>query len=91
MNLNEIITQVPINAYVIVACLVLGYVMKKWLPTDNKIIPTVLAVAGAVIAIPISGFTAEIVIGGALSGMIAVGLHQAFKQMIEGKKESAGE
>lgn len=28
------------------ACLCIGYVMKKWLPTDDKWIPTVLLVLG---------------------------------------------
>lgn len=34
---------------VLVACLVLGYILKKWLPMDNKWIPTILVVVGAVL------------------------------------------
>lgn len=87
MNLSELITQIPINAYVIIACLVVGYIMKKWLPTDNKIIPTVLVIVGAIISIPVGGFSIEVIIGGAFGGTIAVGLHQAFKQLVEGTKD----
>lgn len=30
------------------ACLCIGFVMKKWMPTDDKWIPTVLLIVGAV-------------------------------------------
>lgn len=85
INLNEIITQIPVNSYVIVGCLILGYIIKKWLPTDNRIIPTVLPIIGAVAEACLEGPVVTAIIGGALGGCIAVGLHQAFKQMIEGK------
>ena len=31
-----------------IGCMCVGFVMKKWLPTDDKWIPTVLLVVGAV-------------------------------------------
>ena len=83
INLNEIITQIPVNSYVIVGCLILGYIIKKWLPTDNRIIPTVLPIIGAFAEACLEGPAITAIIGGALGGCIAVGLHQAFKQMIE--------
>lgn len=85
LDFNDIITQIPINAYAVVGCLIIGYVMKKWLPTDNKIIPTVLPILGAVIVAITEGVTVPFIIGGALSGSVAVGLNQVFKQYIEGK------
>lgn len=91
MDLTNIITQIPINGFIVVGCMVLGYVMKKWMPTDNKIIPTVLPIVGAVISIPLSGLGVETIIGGALGGAVSVGLHQAFAQYVEGsKKETEG-
>lgn len=85
LDFNNIITQIPINAYAVVGCLVIGYIMKKWLPTDNKIIPTVLAIIGAIIVVLTEGFSVPFIIGGALSGLAAVGFNQVFKQYIEGK------
>lgn len=87
MELTNIITQIPINGFVVVGCMILGYIMKKWMPTDNKIIPTVLPIVGAVISVPLSGMSVEIIIGGALSGAVSVGLHQVFAQYIEGTKD----
>ena len=48
-NLSEIIAQIPINVYVLVGCLVVGWLMKKFLPTDNKIIPLVMVILGAIV------------------------------------------
>ena len=31
-NLSEIVAQIPINVYVLVGCLVAGWLMKKFLP-----------------------------------------------------------
>lgn len=85
IDFNNIITQIPINAYAVVGCLIVGYIMKKWLPTDNKIIPTVLPIVGAILAVVTEGLSVPFIIGGALSGSVAVGLNQVFKQYIEGK------
>lgn len=62
------------------ACLCIGYVMKKWLPTDDKWIPTVLAIFGALSGLLLFGIDYEGVVKGMVSGLAAVGLHQAFKQ-----------
>lgn len=84
MNLLEIITQIPVNGYVIIACLIVGYLFKKFIPADNKFIPTIVTVLGAVIACIMDGVTVEIIIGGALSGLLSTGLYQLFKEYIEG-------
>lgn len=85
IDFNNIITQIPINAYAVVGCLIIGYIMKKWIPTDNKIIPTVLPIIGAIIVMFTEGISVPFIIGGALSGSVAVGLNQVFKQYLEGK------
>ena len=62
------------------ACLCIGYVMKKWLPTDDKWIPTVLLVIGAISGLILFGVDYEGIVKGMVSGLAAVGLHQVFKQ-----------
>ena len=62
------------------ACLCIGYVMKKWLPTDDKWIPTVLLVLGAISGLILFGIDYEGIVKGMVSGLAAVGLHQVFKQ-----------
>lgn len=62
------------------ACLCIGYVMKKWMPTDDKWIPTALAIFGALSGLLLFGIDYEGVVKGMVSGLAAVGLHQAFKQ-----------
>ena len=73
-------------------CLCTGYVVKKWIKdVDNKYIPTICAVLGAILAIWINGWTitAPILLSGLFSGLASTGLHQLFKQYIDkgGKSE----
>ena len=72
---------------VLVACLITGYILKKWIKdVDNKYIPTILAIEGAVLnCFLCNAVGVEIIIAGALSGLASTGLHQAFKQIIENK------
>ncbi len=65
------------------ACLCIGYVMKKWLPADDKWIPTVLLILGAISGIVLFGLDYEGIVKGMVSGLAAVGLHQAFKQHLK--------
>ena len=64
-------------------CLCVGYVMKKWLPTDDKWIPTVLLILGALSGMILFGIDYEGIVKGMVSGLAAVGLHQAFKQHLK--------
>ena len=77
-------------AVVMVACLVVGYIIKhatffKWLNNDN--IPVVLAVFGAVLNGLVSGFSVESIVYGAVMGLASTGLHQSFKKWIDGEKK----
>ena len=65
------------------ACLCVGYVMKQWLPTDNKWIPTVLLILGALSGLILFGADYEGIVKGMVSGLAAVGLHQVFKQHLD--------
>ena len=42
-----------------IACLCIGYVMKKWMPQDDKYIPTALFVLGAIFGAVYFGFSFE--------------------------------
>ena len=64
--------------------IVVGYVMKHWLPTDNKWIPTVLPIIGIVIACLVNkSWDIATIVAGAVSGLAGVGLHQAVTQHID--------
>lgn len=72
---------------VLVACLVVGYVIKSSLNfIPNKFIPTILAVLGAVLNAVVTGLSVESIVYGAVMGLASTGMHQAFKQFVENKK-----
>ena len=72
---------------IVALCLIVGYIIKHWIKdADNKIIPTVVTVVGVVAAVAMNwgSITTEVIVGGALSGLASTGLHQLFKQWIDG-------
>jgi hypothetical protein len=71
---------IPIIA---VGCLCIGFVLKKWMPADDKWIPTILLFLGALSGAFLFGFSYEGVVKGMLSGLASVGLHQSFYQFIK--------
>lgn len=79
---------------VMVACLVVGYIIKhatifKWVNNDD--IPAILAVIGAIINSIVSGLSVESVVYGALMGLASTGFHQAFTKFVEGKNSNSEE
>lgn len=80
MNINFEDYLIPIIA---VGCLCVGFVLKKWLPTDDKWIPTVLCIIGAISGLILFGVDYEGVVKGMVSGLAAVGFHQLFKQHLK--------
>lgn len=73
---------------VVVACLIVGYIIKKWIKdVENKYIPTILAVLGAILNAVVSGWTVESIVYGALMGLASTGMHQAFTRFIEKTEE----
>lgn len=69
-------------------CLMVGYIVKHWIKdVDNKIIPTLCAVLGVLVALWMNwgNITPEVVLSGLASGLASTGLHQALKQLIEKK------
>ena len=75
--------DVMVIPIITVACLCVGYVMKTWLPTDNKWIPTALLILGALSGLFLFGLDYDGIVKGMVSGLAAVGLHQAFKQHLK--------
>lgn len=73
---------------VLVACLVVGYILKtSFTSFPNKYIPTVLALIGMTLNLAVSGLSIENAVYGAVMGLASTGLHQAFTRFIEGKNE----
>ena len=67
-------------------CLVVGYIVKKWIrDIDNKYIPTIVTVLGAIFAAWFNGWvvTPEIILSGLITGAASTGMHQLFTQFIE--------
>lgn len=74
---------------VLLACIVIGVVLKKWIADlENKYIPTVLTILGAVMCVAVNKSpTLEYVVYGAIIGLSSTGIHQMYKQLSEdGKK-----
>ena len=80
MKLNIESYLIPI---ITLGCLCIGFVLKKWMPADDKWIPTVLLVLGAISGAILFGFDYEGIVKGMLSGLASVGLHQAFHQFLK--------
>lgn len=72
---------------VVVACLVVGYIIKhatffKWVKNDD--IPVILAAVGAILNAFVSGLSVESIVYGAVMGLASTGMHQSFKKFVEG-------
>lgn len=78
MNIDLENYLIPVIA---VGCMCIGVVLKKWMPTDNKWIPTILCILGAISGAILFGLDYEGIVKGMLSGLASVGLHQVFYQL----------
>lgn len=87
IDLTQIITQIPINIYVVIGCCIVGWLMKKFLPTDNRIIPVTLTIIGAIVYVLLEGVSVVNFIIGAFTGAASTGLHQIFAQYVEGTRD----
>lgn len=78
-----------INPTILILCLVIGYIIKNWVPNaSNQIIPTTVLILGMILSVVIainSGttITVETFAMGAISGLASTGLHQVFKTWLE--------
>lgn len=92
-NINMLNTWV--NPTIVCFCLIVGYAVKHLLPkVSNRIIPTVVVIVGVVVSLWINQWmvlTPDVLLSGALSGLASTGLHQMFKQWIDGGSSQARE
>ena len=76
---------------VMVVCLIVGFIMKKFMPTDNKWIPLTVTVLGGILGCVAAGcvISLEAIAGGMVTGLASTGLHQVFTQLLNigGKKD----
>lgn len=75
-----------INPEITMACLVLGFIVKKWVrDVDDRLIPTIVAGAGLGLAVVANwgALSVSVLVGGALSGLASTGMHQMFKQWVD--------
>lgn len=73
------------NLLIVLACLLVGFIVKKWInDVDNKFIPTIVFVLGVALGFMTLGFNLNAFVVGGISGLCSTGLHQMFKQIIEG-------
>lgn len=81
-----------LNDYIVLIvvgiCLCVGYVIKHLVPGEkiNRFIPLVMALLGVILNIWVNGLTItpEILLSGLASGLASTGMHQLFRQFIEG-------
>lgn len=72
---------------IILACLGIGYIIKKINVIDNKFIPAIVGTLGIIFGFITNGFTFYAFTAGLASGLASTGLYEAFKQLI-GDKDS---
>ena len=66
-------------------CLCVGYIVKHWVKdVDNKIIPTLCAALGVLVAVWMNwgNITPGVILSGLASGLASTGLHQAITQYL---------
>ena len=70
---------------IVVACLIVGYIVKKWIvDVDNKYIPTIVCILGAILGCIVNQtISVDVIVAGAASGLASTGLHQTYKNLIE--------
>ncbi|NWO01270.1 phage holin family protein [Tetragenococcus halophilus] len=83
MDLNDYL--IPI---VVVACLIVGYVIRATpaLQPAREYIPLIVCILGAILGGVIQGFTVEAIIMGAVSGLASTGLNQVFRKALNLKE-----
>ena len=86
MDLNFLTNYLVV--LVVGICVCVGYVIKTSFPSiDNKHIPLIMAILGVILNIWLNklNINPEILLGGLFSCLSSTGLHQIFKNLIQGK------
>jgi hypothetical protein len=69
------------------ACLSLGALAKTWPKFPNAYIPTLVAVAGAILVPSLSGITPMHVVSGFIAGLGATGMHSGTRNIVSDVRE----
>lgn len=88
MDLSIIVET--INPFVFLGCLMVGFLIKLWIPLEwvnNKLIPTLLAIIGAVAYYFINSHSIEQAVIGAFVGISATGGYELVTNLINLIKE----
>lgn len=88
MDINFILEMV--NPYVFLGCVMIGFIIKLWTAADwinNKLIPTILGLVGAVSYYFIYGNSIEHAVIGAFIGISATGGYELVHNLILFVKE----
>lgn len=69
---------------IVVGCLALGYVLKNYVPLNNKHIPLLMALCGIGLNVVVNGYISfrDTIVSGALSGIVSLGLQHLFTNYI---------
>ncbi len=81
----EVFTSL-ISPIIVIACLMIGYILKNIYPNDkiNRFIPLIVAVLGIIFnAWALHTFDFNTVMIGMASGLASTGAYEAFKNLIE--------
>lgn len=85
MDLTIILTY--LSPIIVLACLVVGWVIKNLIPDEkvNKFIPLIVMVLGVFLNIWSGGWIVDlpIILTGAISGLASTGLYELFDQFIK--------
>ena len=73
---------------IVAGCFCLGYIIKKWMPTDDKWIPTIVCIMGGILGFIITDKSTSVsvitgIVAGAVSGLASTGVHQMIKQHLK--------
>ena len=77
-----------LNDYIVVLvmaiCLAIGYIIKHFLPMDNKWIPLIMGCLGVLINVWVNawGFTPDVLLGGLASGLAATGAFEMVRNLV---------
>lgn len=84
MDMNVILEF--ISPIILIACLIVGYVVKHAIPNEtiNRYIPLIVTVLGILLNMWANvDINLQIVVTGAMSGLASTGLYELFSQLIE--------
>jgi len=70
---------------VMAICFAIGYILKHFVPMDNKWIPLIMGILGVTLNVWINAwaFTPEILLGGLASGLASTGAFEAVRNLAQ--------